>query len=189
MHPLESSFRKLSRGNHHRNEANRLIQAFVKSEPYVLRVQDDPRSGERQWIMERVTRDPALGISIAVADCLYNLRSALDHLAWQLVLANGDQPTKRTAFPICDTSAQWKRSWKGKTMGMSRLAIALIKSFQPCFQNHPYRAKWASWLEAQTSTRHLRRKQWWDVFARCSLRFQMVHSRGSNKGRHSDGQH
>ena len=81
MHPLESAFRKISRGKHHRNEANRLIQAFVKSRPYALRVELDPERGDKRWIMERVTRRPALGISIAVADCLYNLRSALDHLA------------------------------------------------------------------------------------------------------------
>ena len=30
---------------------------------------------------------------------------------------------------------------------MSDAAIALIESYQPCFQSHSYRAKWASWLE------------------------------------------
>lgn len=34
---------------------------------------------------------------------LYNLRSALDHLAWELVLLSGGTPTKETQFPIRDT--------------------------------------------------------------------------------------
>ena len=147
MHPLESAFRKQSRGIHHRNEANRLIQAFVKTKPYALRVEFNTQTGEKRWIIDRVTRNPPLGISIAVADCVYNLRSALDHLAWQLVIANRNQPTTRTAFPFCDTPDQWKRWWKSKTKGMSNPAIALIKSYQPCFQTQPYKAMWASWLE------------------------------------------
>jgi hypothetical protein len=32
-----------------------------------------------------------------VADCAHNLRSALDHLACQLVIANGHSPTSRTS--------------------------------------------------------------------------------------------
>jgi hypothetical protein len=31
---------------------------------------------------------------------LHNLRSALDHLAWQLVLFDGGQPNEQTGFPI-----------------------------------------------------------------------------------------
>jgi hypothetical protein len=147
MHRLESAFRKLSRGIHHRNEANRLIQAFVRAKPYALRIEFDSATGDKRWVIDRVLRAPPLGISISVGDCIYNLRSALDHLAWQLVFANGSQPTERTAFPLCDTADEWRRWWKNKTKGMSDPAIALIKSYQPCFQTHPYRAKWASWLD------------------------------------------
>jgi hypothetical protein len=147
MHPLESSFRKLSRGIHHRNEANRLTRAFVKAKPYALRVEFDDATGDKRWVVDRVLRPPPLGISIAVADSIYNLRSALDHLAYRLVLANASQPTKRTAFPLCDTPDKWQSCWKSKTKGMSDPAIALIKSYQPCFQTHPHRAKWASWLD------------------------------------------
>ncbi len=38
--------------------------------------------------------------SALVGDCAHNLRSALDHLACQLVIANGHSPTARTSFPI-----------------------------------------------------------------------------------------
>jgi len=35
---------------------------------------------------------------------IYNIRSALDHLAWQLVLLDGQEPTKATQFPLLDTN-------------------------------------------------------------------------------------
>jgi len=37
---------------------------------------------------------------LVVGEILYNLRSALDHLAWQLVVADGGTPGELTKFPI-----------------------------------------------------------------------------------------
>jgi hypothetical protein len=39
-------------------------------------------------------------LSVVVGDVIHNLRSALDHLAWQLVILDGGQPTDDTQFPI-----------------------------------------------------------------------------------------
>jgi len=35
---------------------------------------------------------------------IYNIRSALDHLAWQLVLLDGQEPTRATQFPLLDAN-------------------------------------------------------------------------------------
>jgi len=40
--------------------------------------------------------------SAIVGDCIHNLRSALDHLAFQLVRLSGREPTTKTQFPIHD---------------------------------------------------------------------------------------
>jgi hypothetical protein len=42
--------------------------------------------------------------SLIVGELLYNLRSALDHLAWQLVKLDGRKPGKHTQFPVCSKS-------------------------------------------------------------------------------------
>lgn len=47
--------------------------------------------------------------SAIVGDALFNIRSALDHLAWQLVLLEGKKPTRRTQFPILVTQPQDER--------------------------------------------------------------------------------
>ncbi len=39
-------------------------------------------------------------IAALVGDIVHNLRSALDHLAWQLVLLDGGTPTQATQFPL-----------------------------------------------------------------------------------------
>ncbi len=37
-----------------------------------------------------------------IGEAVHSLRSALDHLAWQLVIAAGNLPNDRTQFPICN---------------------------------------------------------------------------------------
>jgi hypothetical protein len=50
----------------------------------------------------RVRTVPAVDPMVAaiVGDIAHNLRSALDHLAWQLVRLDGGQPDENTVFPI-----------------------------------------------------------------------------------------
>ncbi len=42
--------------------------------------------------------------SVVVGDVIHNLRSALDHLAWQLVILDGGQPNDSTQFPIYESA-------------------------------------------------------------------------------------
>jgi len=53
--------------------------------------------------------------SAIVGDCLHNLRSALDHLAYQLVRVSGGTPNIHTQFPIAPTV----RSVRGSSFGTS----------------------------------------------------------------------
>src|SRR5690606_21763862 len=53
-------------------------------------------------ITYRLTESPIAGayVSAIVGDVLHNLRSALDQLAWQLVLFDGGTPNQLTTFPV-----------------------------------------------------------------------------------------
>lgn len=55
----------------------------------------------------RVLHPPPLRLGVIVGDLVHNVRSALDHLVWQLVLANAQQPTRATQFPVCSKREQW----------------------------------------------------------------------------------
>lgn len=69
-----------------------------------------------------------LTFSAIIGDVLYDLRSALDHLAWQLVIANGGTPNRDTAFPIYSSPAG--REFRVKTAGMDPAACAFIEGRQ-----------------------------------------------------------
>ena len=65
---------------------------------------------------------------------IYNIRSALDHLAWQLVLLDGQEPTRTTQFPLLDSN----RDKSGRKVrvdiapGIKRPDIlAAVESMQP----------------------------------------------------------
>src|SRR5262249_41682639 len=53
-------------------------------------------------------------LSILVGETIYNLRSALDYLAYELVYLDGGKPKSDTNFPIIDTEKQWRNFLSGK---------------------------------------------------------------------------
>ncbi len=77
--------------------------------------------------------DPRL--NTIVGEHLHDLRSALDHLAWQLVLKAGGKPTDKTGFPIKDTDPGTDKKGRPRTPGVSggvsAPARTLIRVAQP----------------------------------------------------------
>ena len=57
--------------------------------------------------------------SLILGDLLHNLRSALDHLAWQLVVDGGGTPSQDTNFPVCCSTqvSRVQRSLSGAQPG------------------------------------------------------------------------
>lgn len=47
-----------------------------------------------------MTESPPIMLSVLVGEVVHQLRSALDHLAYALVQAAGNCPTRFTAFPV-----------------------------------------------------------------------------------------
>lgn len=75
---------------------------------------------------------------MVIGDCLHNMRSALDHIVWQLVLANHQAPGKSNAFPITDTANRFRDICRKRLNGVSPPAQAIIEGLQPYHhrQNH-----------------------------------------------------
>ena len=69
--------------------------------------------------------------SIRVGEIAYHLRSALDHLVWQLVWSNHTIPTTRNEFPIFSSEDKYRKSARKKLKGMAPRHAALIASVQP----------------------------------------------------------
>ena len=73
-------------------------------------------------------------IGVLIGDVVHNLRSSLDHLVYQLVLANGRRPHDNTGFPIflkCPPGGFRKHTVNDKLRGVDRRAAAEIGRLQP----------------------------------------------------------
>jgi hypothetical protein len=122
------------------------VQSFLQRNPIHLRV-DPHRKAGRQVPGQLVARakdvrDPPLDWSLRGAEIIYNVRSALDQLVYQLAWANRRTAGKRgrprglTAFPIARTEPDYER-FRNPEQGGDPLAelhpdaIATIEHFQP----------------------------------------------------------
>jgi hypothetical protein len=69
--------------------------------------------------------------AVIVGEVVHQLRSALDHVACQLVEANHASITKKTAFPIFDSADECEARIEGILKGASVEAIRFIKALKP----------------------------------------------------------
>jgi len=145
---LEGCREKQRRGMKHLHDLDSAIADWVGEpgvEPKPYRITGEFRPNDREYVFKGQLLKPLDDLllwGILFGDALHNLRSALDHLVWQLVLLNGKTPSGANQFPICDTGATyWSAGWKdGKKTrstrewrleGVSDAHKALIDEMQP----------------------------------------------------------
>ena len=93
-----------------------------------LIVREDCGQQER-WVYRGDSPKAPIQWSVRTGEFAHNLRSSLDHLVWQLVLANGRCPGRHTGFPIQDQANPKK--FKSNLRGVSLTATEYIKIVQP----------------------------------------------------------
>jgi hypothetical protein len=125
---------KIYRAKQHYDELHRELHDYFTSNPGKMVVREVDSSGVSEY--EFVTKEPIPArFGLIAGDFLQNLRSSLDYLVWQLVLANGENPGQCNAFPICESPDGWEKSIgkSNRMRGVHPGAVDLIKSLQPCF--------------------------------------------------------
>ena len=101
---------------------------------------------ERERILDKLRELPPLIVystkpdlladySARVGEIAYNLRSALDHLVWQLIWSNHRLPTARSEFPIFNCERKYVGASSRKLEGIGSKHAELIESFQPYHQD------------------------------------------------------
>ena len=92
----------------------------------------DTDAGEQKWVYRAAAPEVPIEWSIRVGEILYNLRSVLDHLVWQLVLASGNKPTRFNQFPILDEAEEWTRASTARGLrGVSDENKEMVRNLQP----------------------------------------------------------
>jgi hypothetical protein len=71
-------------------------------------------------------------IGVVIGDVVHNLRSALDHLAWQLaILAGNDPPPGGTEFAVFRDSDLFESQGRNKIRGLADEDQAVVEENQP----------------------------------------------------------
>lgn len=121
---------KVERAKEHLAQLDFAVRAFLETNPYTVGTKNDPQTRKLIYYVTEIKPVPQRIAAIA-GDILQNLRSALDHLAHQLVLANRGKPTVDTCFPVFDDAAKYKAGVQRKIQGMSDAAIRAIDAIKP----------------------------------------------------------
>lgn len=124
---LEGIRLKIARAKTHIDNLNRSMRRFMDSNPYGIEVEQYTETMYRSVL--RIYKGPPLNWSLTAGDAIHNLRSALDHLAWQLALKTTNEPFRYTAFPISDAAERFSESPALKDI--FRPAIPVIEGLQP----------------------------------------------------------
>ncbi len=116
---------KLKRADKHIADMNVLIDAFKSSNPYGPVFDRNLNTGQcKLYLVRNQVPDP--DISLMVGDAVHNLRSALDHFAYQWVLRRGSgSPDNRTQFPIFRFRKSGQRRGQAVTGYLDRVATQL----------------------------------------------------------------
>jgi hypothetical protein len=127
---------KIERAKCHYYSVQEFVEDFTKEAfQGVLRREFDSQSGEHRVELVEV-KHPGDALGILIGDLLHNARSALDHLAFQLVhhpTVDPGVPKAKDcdiAFPICDSPKAFKSAVK-KIQGAAPDALTAIERLQP----------------------------------------------------------
>ena len=94
----------------------------------VREVRED--SDEQVWVYRGETPRTPVEWSVKFGEILYNLRSALDHLVSQLLLANGQEPNRQNAYPIVNDESKWSSN-KDRLKGVLPSVETIVERLQP----------------------------------------------------------
>ncbi len=127
---------KLDRASHHLNSLDAKVRKWRQRETHRYVRHLDRESGKEFWYIE-FTEPVPVEFRLIIGDCLYNLRSSLDNLAYELAVAHhGSSPLpggldKRSEFPIFGDREWTVRERRNKIGCIHPRAQAIIKRLQP----------------------------------------------------------
>lgn len=126
---------KLGRAKEHLDRLANEVSAFRQNAYSISRQDNANNSRHRVRIELNIMPDP---IGILVGEFAFNIRSGLDHLAWQLALLTTGNPARNTAFPICSTKPT-DHSFQKKVLNIPPEAVDIIESLQPYHRGEAFR--------------------------------------------------
>jgi hypothetical protein len=121
---------KLKQAKLHLDALNARLDEANRGHLYGLVCEPDAQPGQYLVKVEKVASDEDW--PLILGDVIHNLHTALDHLVWQLVLANGKTPSSRNEFGTYQDPGLFDGPEGDKDFqGVHRDAQAVIRAVQP----------------------------------------------------------
>jgi hypothetical protein len=140
-HPLAGCDAKLRRAHENFKLLDDEVGRYLDRHPEPISGvgQFDQETQRMRWFIGPVEQ-PDLTLAALIGDYIHDLRSALDHLAFELSYrdSGGVIPSRKIAFPCCWTRAQWDdlRVQRDKLGDINATHRAMIYRTQPCYRRN-----------------------------------------------------
>jgi hypothetical protein len=123
---------KTERAKKHIRDLDAAIGVYIADKPYTIGTKPHPVPAiDNVTLYVESLKSIPDDVPLILGDAIHNLRSALDHLAWQLVEAGGGAPSKDTYFPVAETEHQYKSAiGKGEIQKIPADALKIIEAKQ-----------------------------------------------------------
>ncbi len=135
MNSLDGVWHKVRRAEEHLKALGKAISDFPRTNPPPYAVSIEPETESCYQFRLNIRCHPPLYLSVLAGDAVFNLRSALDHLAWQLSGCPTDERIgRRIEFPIFGERSDYLRGRGGaadKTQLMTLSAKGIVEALQP----------------------------------------------------------
>jgi hypothetical protein len=134
MHRRTEAVRlKVGRAREHITDLDRRIHNFFAGppNPYPILKSIDAETGDTVFKLGSCAPVPR-DFPLLIGDALQNLRTALDHLVWQLIISNGEVPDERNSqFPMNKSADEYKASSPRKIKGVAPEVANMIDKLRP----------------------------------------------------------
>jgi hypothetical protein len=123
---------KFSRAFELVDQLERGISDYLASKPFELVEKEEPDTGALV-VTVHIVRETPIEWSALVGDAIHNARSALDHLAWQLVAVSGGVPEK-SRFPFKESRTKFGDELRSAIPGTSAAIHAIrdqVRALEP----------------------------------------------------------
>lgn len=136
--PFVGAKLKIVRAYDHLKALNNEVDATLARQPNAVVGEIEPDSGDKVY-RAHLKWEPPREWGLTLGDCIHNLRSALDHMVWDLVILNGETPDPKTEFPIYGDPAQYRLKHEAprKLRGVPAEAAEVIEEAQPYHSPRP----------------------------------------------------
>jgi hypothetical protein len=131
MADLAGVIAKLDRAEEHRQEFDDLLEDYVGTDPYSIYAEYDAKTGWHTLRWHALREPPLQRLALIFGDMISKLRTTLDYFVWQLVLAAGNRPGRRTGFPVVRRAEDWEVQSRTALRGIEQRRVEEIERRQP----------------------------------------------------------